>query len=119
VASPVTHELVQKSLVGEALEHGPVAVFVADDDGRYLAVNAYACDLLGYTRSQLLDLRVPDVAVDPDAQANYAAMKRTGSHTGTTRLRHSDGSEIEMHFRASQTTVGGMLVYIGTCWPAD
>jgi hypothetical protein len=46
-------------------------------------------------------------------------MKRRGSHTGITQLRHSDGSEIEMHFRASQTTVGGMLVYIGTCWPAD
>jgi PAS domain S-box-containing protein len=119
VASAVTHELVQKSLVGEALEHGPVAVFVADDDGRYLAVNAYACELLGYTRSELLELRVPDVAVDPDAQVNYAEMKRSGSHAGVTRLRHSDGSEIEMHFRASQTTVGGMRVYIGTCWPAD
>jgi PAS domain S-box-containing protein len=119
VASAVTHELVQKSLVGEALEHGPVAVFVADDDGRYLAVNAYACELLGYTRSELLALRVSDVAVDPDMQTNYAEMKRKGSHTGVTQLRHSDGSEIEMHFRASQTTVGGMLVYIGTCWPAD
>ena len=119
MASAVTHELVQKSLVGEALEHGPVAVFVADDDGRYLAVNAYACELLGYTRSELLELRVPDVAVDPEAQANYAEMKRRGSHTGITPLRRSDGSEIEMHFRASQTTVGGMLVYIGTCWPAD
>ena len=119
VASAVTHELVQKSLVGEALEHGPVAVFVADDDGRYLAVNAYACELLGYTRSELLDLRVSDVAVDPEAQTNYAEMKRTGLAHRTTRLRRSDGSEIEMHFRASQTTVGGMLVYIGTCWPAD
>jgi PAS domain S-box-containing protein len=119
VSSAVTHELVQKSLVGEALEHGPVAVFVADDDGRYLAVNAYACELLGYTRSELLALRVSDVAVDPETQVNYAEMKRRGSHTGVTALRHSDGSEIEMHFRASQTTVGGMLVYIGTCWPAD
>jgi PAS domain S-box-containing protein len=119
VASAVTHELVQKSLVGEALEHGPVAVFVADDDGRYLAVNTYACELLGYTRSELLALRVSDVAVDPDAQSNYVEMKRRGSHTGVTQLRHSDGSEIEMCFRASQTTVGGMLVYIGTCWPAD
>jgi PAS domain S-box-containing protein len=119
VASAVTHELVQKSLVGEALEHGPVAVFVADDDGRYLAVNAYACDLLGYTRSELLDLRVPDVAVDPEAQTNYTLMRRAGAHSGLTRLRRSDGSEIDMHFRASQTTVGGMLVYIGTCWPAD
>ena len=24
-----------------------------------------------------------------------------------------------MHFRASQTTVGGMPVYIGVCWPVD
>ena len=119
VASAVTHELVQKSLVGEALEHGPVAVFVAGDDGRYLAVNAYACELLGYTRSELLDLRVPDVAVDPDAQINYAEMRRTGSRTGTTQLRRSDGTEVEMRFRASQSTVGGMLVYIGICWPAE
>ena len=119
MASAVTHDLVQKSLVGEALEHGPVAVFVADDDRRYLAVNAYACELLGYTRSELLSLPVSDVAVDPDAQTNYAEMKRRGSQTGVTQLRHSDGSEIEVHFRVSQTTVGGMLVYIGTCWPAD
>jgi PAS domain S-box-containing protein len=119
VASAVTHELVQKSLVGEALEHGPVAVFVADDDGRYLAVNAYACELLGYTRSELLDLRVDEVAVDPDAEVNFSEMRRKGSRAGFTRLRHSDGSELEMHFRASQTTVGGMLVYIGTCWPVD
>lgn len=119
LASAVTHDLVQKSLVGEALEHGPVAIFVADDDGRYLAVNAYACELLGYTRSEFLDLRVPDVAVDPEAEANYSEMRRTGSHTGLSRLRRSDGSEIEMHFRASQTTVGGMRVYIGACWPVD
>jgi PAS domain S-box-containing protein len=117
MASAVTHDLVQKSLVGEALEHGPVAVFVADDDGRYLAVNAYACELLGYTRAELLELRVPDVAVDAGAQANYSEMRRTGSRTGQTRLRRKDGSEIEMDFRASQTTVGGMRVYIGTCWP--
>jgi PAS domain S-box-containing protein len=119
VSGAVTHELVQKSLVGEALEHGPVAIFVADDDGRYLAVNAYACELLGYTRSELLDLRVPDVAVDPDADQNYAEMRRSGARTGLARLRRSDGSELEMHFRASQTTVGGMLVYIGACWPVD
>ena len=119
MAGAVTHELVQKSLVGEALEHGPVAVFVADDDGRYLAANAYACELLGYTRSELLDLRVADVAVDLDAQASFAAMRRSGSQTGSTRLRHSDGTEIKVYFRASQTTVGGMRVYIGTCWPAD
>ena len=96
-----------------------MAVFVAGDDGRYLAVNAYACELLGYTRSELLDLSVEDVAVDPEAQTNYLEMRRTGSRTGTTLLRRSDGTELEMCFRASQSTVSGMRVYIGICWPAE
>ena len=119
VASAVTHELVQKSLVGEALEHGPVAVFVVDDDGRYLAVNAYACELLGYTRAELLDLRVADVSADPEARSTYSELRNADSRTGLTRLRRSDGTELEVQFRASQTTVGGMLVYVGTCWLAD
>ena len=115
----VAHELVQKSLVGEALEHGPMAIFVADDDGRYLAVNAYACDLLGYTRDELLELRVTDVAINDRAAADYGELQLRGAHTGLTTLRHRDGSELAMHFRASQTTVGGMLLYVGVCWPED
>ena len=119
VADAVTHALVQKSLVGEALEHGPVAVFVVDDDGRYLAVNAYACELLGYTRTELVGLHLSDVSADPEAGANLRELRRADSRTGVTRLRRSDGTELDVHFRASQTTVGGMLVYIGTCWPVD
>jgi PAS domain S-box-containing protein len=119
MSNGVAHELVQKSLVGEALEHGPMAIFVADEEGRYIAVNAYACDLLGYTRDELLDLRLGDVAVNPGALEDYEEMRRSRRHTGTTVLRHRDGSELPMNFRASETTVGGMPLYIGICWPAD
>ena len=48
MTTAVAHDLVQKSLVGEALDAGPVAIFVADD-GKYLAVNAYACELSATT----------------------------------------------------------------------
>jgi PAS domain S-box-containing protein len=119
MSNTVAHELVQKSLVGEALEHGPMAIFVADETGRYIAVNAYACDLLGYTRDELLDLPLTGVAVNPSAQEDFDEMQRTGSHHGFTVLRHSDGSELPMHFRASQTTVGGMPLFIGVCWPVE
>jgi PAS domain S-box-containing protein len=119
MSAAVAHDLVQKSLVGEALDNGPVAVFVADDDGKYLAVNAYACDLLGYDREELLALRVTDVAVNASAAADFELMQRQGSRTGTTTLRSKDGRDLSMHFRASQTTVGGMPVYIGVCWPLD
>ena len=119
VSNAVAHELVQKSLVGEAIEHGPIAIFVADEAGRYLAVNAYACELLGYSREELLELRLPDVAVNPEALDDWEKMQRLGRNEGTTVLRHRNGTELTMRFRASETTVGGMPLYVGICWPAD
>ena len=119
MSAAVAHDLVQKSLIGEALDAGPVAVFVADDDGKYLAVNAYACELLGYDREELLALRVADVAVNEGAAEDFEAMRRQGSRTGVAVLRRKDGAELSMHFRAGQTTVGGMALYIGVCWPVD
>jgi PAS domain S-box-containing protein len=119
VSNAVAHELVQKSLVGEALEHGPMAIFVADEDGRYLAVNAFACELLGYTRDELLELRLSEVAVNPEAQQEFDEMRRTGSGGGLTVLRHRDGTERPMQYRSSQTTVGGMPLFVGICWPVD
>ncbi len=119
MSAAVAHDLVQKSLVGEALDLGPVAVFVADDDGKYLAVNAYACELLGYEREELLLLRVLDVAVNDGAASDFEVLQRTGTRSGTTTLRHKDGRDLPMVFRAGTTTVGGMPLYIGVCWPVD
>ena len=119
MSTAVAHDLVQKSLVGEALDTGPVAVFVADDDGKYLAVNAYACELLGYDREELLLLRVTDIAINEGAAADYEALQRGGALSGTTTLRHKDGRDVPMSYRASTTTVGGMQLYIGVCWPVD
>ena len=119
MSAAVAHDLVQKSLVGEALDAGPVAVFVADDDGKYLAVNAYACELLGYEREELLALQVPDLAGDEEASAHFEAMVRTGKRAGTAKLRHKDGTSVELQFRASGTTVGGMALYVGVFWRVD
>ncbi|HEX4929591.1 MAG TPA: PAS domain S-box protein [Gaiellaceae bacterium] len=119
MANTGAHELVQKSLVGEALEHGPMAIFVADENGRYIAVNAYACKLLGYTRDELLGLHLSEVAVNPGALEDFDEMRRNRRRAGTTVLRHRDGSELAMNFRASETTVGGMPLYIGICWLDD
>jgi PAS domain S-box-containing protein len=115
----VAHDLIQKNLLGDAVDGGPVAVFVADENQRYLAVNAYACHLLGYTREELLDLRVTEVAVNTGAPDDYDQMMRDGSHVGRTILRRKDGTELPMSFRASNATVGGMAVYVGVCWPVD
>ena len=119
MAGGVAHDLIQQNLLGDAIDRGPVAVFVADDEQRYLAVNAYACELLGYAREEILQLRVTDVAVDTGAAEDYGEMMRTGRHAGVTILRRKDGTEVPMNFRASRTTAGGMDVYVGVCWLAE
>ena len=59
-----------------------------------------------------------DVAVNPDARADYDEMLASGFSTGTARLRRKGGEEIEVAYRASETTVGTMRVFVSVCWPA-
>ena len=55
---PAAEALIQTALLGEAIESGPALVFVADEEMRYIAVNQYACEALGYTRDELLGMHV-------------------------------------------------------------
>ena len=52
----------------------PCCVFVADENRRYVAVNDYACRLLGYTREELLELTVDQIARYGEAPGEYAEM---------------------------------------------
>ena len=96
--SNVARPLVQASLLGEAIDHGPVLVLVADEDGNYVAVNELACELLGYTREELLEQQAPDPA-----------------NLGT--LRSKDGTLLELEHWAQPTQIAGMLLYVVVCWP--
>src|SRR5207245_10731039 len=80
----VSEPLIQASLLGEAIEHGPVAVFVADEHGNYVAVNQAACTMLGYTREELLALQVLDVARYSDAPAEWSELLEAGTRAGTS-----------------------------------
>lgn len=98
--------------MGEALEDGPALVFVADHDMRYLAVNRFACESLGYTREELLRLLVTDVAVETAAPTLYDDLLRRRTGRGTTVLRRKDGARLPFSYRASQTTLGGQTLYV-------
>ena len=108
----VSQPLVQASLVGEAIDHGPVLVFVADEEMKYVAVNQHACDVLGYTREELLALTILDVAPAPDTADRFARMLASSSTAGTTTLRRKDGSDVRYSWRASETTVAGLTLYV-------
>jgi PAS domain S-box-containing protein len=110
----VAEPLIQASLLGEAIEHAPVAVFVADEYGRYVAVNQAACALLGYSREELLGLRVSDVARYREAEAKWSELLRGGTLTGTSELTRKDGEVVEFSYIAGATTVAGMPLFISS-----
>ncbi|MFZ4625315.1 MAG: sensor domain-containing protein, partial [Rhodoferax sp.] len=70
------------------------AMFWITPDARIVAVNAAACRSLGYTREELLLLRIPDV--DPHYNAeiwpgHFAQLRQLGSLTFESEHRRKDG----------------------------
>jgi PAS domain S-box-containing protein len=115
----VAEPLVQAGLLGEAIDRAPDAVLVADESMRYLAVNQAACRLLGYTREELLTMRTTDVATYPGAAEDYDDMMAHRSKVGTAVLRRKDGKSVVATYRAHETKLAGMTVYVAIMWPDD
>jgi PAS domain S-box-containing protein len=101
--SAASNALVQSTLLGELLEHAKVGA-LAVDSGRYIAANKYACELTGYERSELIGRSVGELS------------PQTGD--GVTALRCKDGHEIDVVYRAVDSTLAGIPVMLGLFWPA-
>jgi PAS domain S-box-containing protein len=108
----VAEDLIQTALIGEAIDDGPALVFVADETMRYVAVNDTACRALGYSRDELLQLSVRDVARDPASPTEYDEMLARGFRHGTALLTCKDGTCLEFFYRAAQTTVAGLTFFV-------
>jgi PAS domain S-box-containing protein len=115
----VSEPLIQASLLGEAIFHGPVPVFVADERGRYVAVNEPAVKLLGYSRDELLALTITDVARYPEAKAEFGRLRKRGKGSGRTTLTRKDGTAVELAYRSGVTKVAHMQVWVSVMWPDD
>ena len=116
--SPTAAEpLIQASLLGEAVDPGPVAIFVADEQMRYVAVNAFAAQILGYTRAELLDMRVTDVVRTAEATEHFDEVVAHRHKDGIALLTRKDGTVFQLGYRARETTVAGMPLYVSVGWP--
>jgi PAS domain S-box-containing protein len=113
------HQIIQTGLLGEALDPGPALIFIADDDMKYVVVNQLAADVLGYTREELLALRVTDVVRSPTAGEEYEQMMRAGKLTGTAVLTRKDGSEVTLHYRASRTRIAKLEFFVSVGFVED
>ncbi|RMF43979.1 MAG: PAS domain-containing sensor histidine kinase [Planctomycetota bacterium] len=72
---------------------------LADDQGRIIDVNPSYCELVGYTRDELLRMTILDLeaALDPEAvAARIEQIMRNRRARFETRHRHKSGREIEL-----------------------
>jgi PAS domain S-box-containing protein len=109
------HALLQETLLGEALDNLDAGVFLADEQGRYVAVNRFACTLTGYSREELLGMTVHAIAADA---SDYEPMLRGAKSEGVVGLRRKDGSIVLCEWRSGTTKIAGMTFYVGLNWPA-
>jgi PAS domain S-box-containing protein len=117
---PAEADALQETLLGEALEHGPVGAIVLDENGRYLAANRMACQLTGYDRGELLALSPSDLAVDRAAARDKLLEMASGElEEGSTWLRCKDGATLPVEYRVGATRSGGLPYFVLVFWEAS
>ena len=85
------------------LDHAADAIFVIDQQGRYLYVNQQASRLLGYAADELRQMSAAETTAAEDAAHaadTFAALAHSGSATTELRLKRRDGSLVPVELNA-------------------
>jgi len=100
-----THDALvsSRSRTRSLVEQAPDGVFVADLDGRYIEVNAAGCQIVGYTRQEILGKTILDLISPEDAdrlEQDRQLMLAGATQLGEWRLRRKDGSYVPVEVNA-------------------
>ncbi len=85
------------------------AYWVADVEARLIEVNEAACRMLGFTRDELLTMRITDLTPEdtgPRTRARIARIRENGSDQFEARLRRKDGSILDVEVSTTLVTRG-------------
>lgn len=114
---PDAARAIQQALLGDAFEQATeLGAFVLDEYGRYVAVNAHACELSGYDRDEIVGREIG--TFNPHLAAEYAAALEQDRFEGETVFTRKDGTQIDVCFRTTRTRVSGLPFLLVVCWAA-
>jgi two-component system, cell cycle sensor histidine kinase and response regulator CckA len=86
------------------------AVFLSDEEGRFVAVNHAATELTGFSREELLKMKIPDLHDEPDLAAYRAFHRRIldGERIlSEAPILRKDGGKVAVEFNNSLVVTGG------------
>jgi PAS domain S-box-containing protein len=99
-----------RALLRETLENMRVAMFVATPEGGIVDVNRSACELLGYTREELLAMGIADI-LGPETAERIRMAMRDQSLEGETPIEskgfRKDGAPIPVQLSNTMIKIDG------------
>ncbi|MDB5173103.1 MAG: putative Response regulator/sensory box histidine kinase, partial [Phycisphaerales bacterium] len=97
------------------VDQSPDAIFVISDEGRFVNVNRAACQSLGYTREELLQLGVFDIDLNVTSAGVPALWERIRDGAAITidgMHRRRDGSTFPVEVRLAAIETGGEVMVL-------
>jgi PAS domain S-box-containing protein len=88
-------------------------------DGRYLDVNDSWCNLFGYSREEMLEMRAGDLTVETERSGAemFQHIVDNGQLVTEGTARHKDGALVPLMFRASLRRVASEDLILVAVWP--
>lgn len=103
--------LIPEMVWGDVVTHAPVGIAITDNHGKFLRVNPYFCQILGYTEAELLALSIIDVTHPEDRtlgaiERNELSEKSSPLYQIEKRYLHKQGHTVwgNIRFTALQET---------------
>ncbi|TMM14182.1 MAG: PAS domain S-box protein [Actinobacteria bacterium] len=106
-------DLLHEALLGEAAESAFFAITVYDDDGRMVAANRRAAELLGYPREELLQY---DVGAFTEGGFDRSRLFSQDTREGVRLVVRSDGTRVPVAFVVAPATLAGLPYFVGVWW---
>ncbi|TNE46284.1 MAG: PAS domain S-box protein [Deltaproteobacteria bacterium] len=96
------------------MEQAIDGIFISDRDGRYIDINRAACEMLHYTRDELLGMKVSDVIHPEDlllTPLRQSVIKGGSSVRTERRMLRKDGAPITIEFSAHMHEDGRIVAF--------
>ena len=106
-------DLLHQALLGEAADNASVGISVYDDDGRIVALNKRAADLLGYSREEIL---AHDVADFTEGGIDRSVLQRSTLREGVRLVHRKDGATVPAAFVVGTSKLAGLPYFFAVWW---
>ena len=97
------------------VEKAPIGIFEVNEHGEYVDVNEAACDMVGYSRNELLDMTVADLAPEQDHPKeipSFAEVRETGHMRTEAQILDEDGDTVDVILEAVEIEDSRLVAYV-------